>query len=163
MRAASSMIWFMAGAMKSANWISAMGRIPLAAAPMASPTMVDSASGVSITRSAPYFLNRPSVARNTPPRWPTSSPMMKTDWSRAISSSIPSRMASITVLTAISAELPGEHVGQQVVGCGVGRLFRVLSGIVHLGGHPLGDGGFDGVGEDARLAQVALVAGDRIL
>ena len=50
------MIWFIAGAMKSANWISAMGRMPFTAAPIATPTMQDSASGESITRSSPYFL-----------------------------------------------------------------------------------------------------------
>ena len=34
--------------MKSANWISAMGRSPLADAPIETPTIIDSVSGVSI-------------------------------------------------------------------------------------------------------------------
>src|SRR5207253_1790877 len=45
MRAASLTIWSKAGWMKSANWISATGMVPFMAAPMATPTMLDSASG----------------------------------------------------------------------------------------------------------------------
>src|SRR5207237_1123842 len=45
-----------------------IGRIPLMAAPIATPTMHDSASGESITRYSPYFLYSPSLARKTPPR-----------------------------------------------------------------------------------------------
>ena len=52
-RAASLTIWSKAGWMKSANWISAIGISPLSAAPMATPTMPDSASGVSSTRASP--------------------------------------------------------------------------------------------------------------
>ena len=39
--------------MKSANWISAIGLNPFRAAPMATPTIADSASGVSSTRDSP--------------------------------------------------------------------------------------------------------------
>ena len=39
--------------MKSANWISATGMVPFIAAPMATPMMLDSASGVSSTRDSP--------------------------------------------------------------------------------------------------------------
>ena len=40
------MIWFIAGWMKSANWISATGMRPAAAAPRAIPAMLDHASPV---------------------------------------------------------------------------------------------------------------------
>ena len=54
MRAASETIWLNAGKMKSANWISATGRSPFIAAPIAAPTIIDSVSGVSMTRSSPW-------------------------------------------------------------------------------------------------------------
>jgi hypothetical protein len=92
---ASLTIWSTAGMMKSWNWISAMGSSPLMAAPMATPTIADSASGVSMTRISPNSCCRPSVALNTPPLTPTSSPMMMTRSSRRISSRMPSRMASM--------------------------------------------------------------------
>ncbi len=52
----------MAGKMKSANWISATGRSPFAAAPIETPTIIDSVSGVSMTRSSPNSAQSPSVA-----------------------------------------------------------------------------------------------------
>ena len=61
-RAASWMTWFIAGKMKSANWISATGRRPLAAAPIETPAIIDSVRGVSITRSSPNSAHSPSVA-----------------------------------------------------------------------------------------------------
>src|SRR3989338_9237887 len=45
MRAASCTIWSNAGVEKSANWISAIGRKPARASPMATPTIADSARG----------------------------------------------------------------------------------------------------------------------
>jgi hypothetical protein len=39
--------------MKSANWISGIGRSPFSAAPIDAPTIIDSDRGVSITRSPP--------------------------------------------------------------------------------------------------------------
>src|SRR5437762_6320601 len=89
--------------MKSANWISAIGRIPFIDAPSETPTIIDSVRGVSITRSSPNSAHRPSVARKTPPFLPTSSPRMITDSSRRISSPSVSRMASMNVFVAISA------------------------------------------------------------
>src|SRR3990172_8195178 len=77
--------------MKSANWISQIGRIPYKAAPIPTPTIDSSANGESITRPAPYFSNNPWVALNTPPRGPTSSPTINTRSSRANSSSIARR------------------------------------------------------------------------
>src|SRR3982074_1272285 len=81
--------------MKSANWISATGMRPLSAAPMATPTMADSARGVSSTRDSPKRAYRPSVAPNTPPLRPTSSPSTRTRSSRSISSPMAARTASI--------------------------------------------------------------------
>ena len=45
---------------------------------VAVPTMADSASGVSSTRSSPNSACSPSVTRNTPPRVPMSSPISST-------------------------------------------------------------------------------------
>src|SRR5437660_846507 len=72
--------------MKSLNWISGTGRSPYIAMPMAAPTMPASASGVSMTRSAPNSSTSPTVARKTPPNLPTSSPSTTTRGSRRISS-----------------------------------------------------------------------------
>src|SRR6478736_8782038 len=46
--------------------------------PTAVPTMPDSASGLSMTRSSPKSFCRPSVMRKTPPSLPTSSPISRT-------------------------------------------------------------------------------------
>ena len=91
--------------MKSANWISATGRRPLTAAPIDAPTIIDSVSGVSITRSSPNSAHRPSVARKTPPFLPTSSPSTMTVSSRRISSASVSRIASMNVRGGISRRL----------------------------------------------------------
>ncbi len=53
--------------MKSMNWISAMGRMPVNAAPVATPAMAASEIGVSRTRSSPYFWTSPSVTPKAPP------------------------------------------------------------------------------------------------
>src|SRR6516162_7114907 len=70
--------------MKPVNWISETGRKPCAASPTEILAMSPSASGVSRTRSAPKRSRRPSVARNTPPSVPTSSPSTRTEASSAI-------------------------------------------------------------------------------
>ncbi len=56
-----------AQAMKSMNCISATGRIPIMAAPMAAPTMADSEMGVSTTRSPPKASSIPRVTLKAPP------------------------------------------------------------------------------------------------
>jgi hypothetical protein len=53
--------------MKSANCISATGRIPMIAAPVHAPTIAVSASGASITRQCPNSSWNPSVTLNAPP------------------------------------------------------------------------------------------------
>src|SRR6185369_1741395 len=71
--------------------------------PMAVPTMPFSASGVSNTRSSPNSACRPSVARNTPPALPTSSPMTITrGFSRRATASA-SRTACTMVSSAMAA------------------------------------------------------------
>src|SRR6185369_13963984 len=60
--------------------------------PIAVPMIPDSASGVSTQRSGPNSSCRPLVARNTPPKRPTSSPRTTTRASRRISK----RRASLT-------------------------------------------------------------------
>ena len=79
--------------MKSANCISAIGRIPTTAAPMAVPMIPDSASGVSITRSGPNSSMKPSVTLNAPPKTPMSSPITRTRSSERISWRMPSEIA----------------------------------------------------------------------
>src|SRR5690349_8003144 len=83
-------IWSKAGKTNPSNWISHTGRYPRMARPTAVPTIPDSASGVSMTRSSPKSFCRPSVIRKTPPSLPTSSPMMTTLGSSSIALRRPS-------------------------------------------------------------------------
>ena len=53
--------------MKSANCISATGRIPIIAAPVQDPTIAVSESGESITRQGPNSSWKPSVTLKAPP------------------------------------------------------------------------------------------------
>jgi hypothetical protein len=70
--------------------------------PTAAPTMPSSLIGASKQRLLPYFAWRPCVARKTPPKNPTSSPKTTTLSSRAIITSMASRIASIMVLRGIA-------------------------------------------------------------
>src|SRR5262245_29954905 len=79
--------------MKSWNWISATGRSPFIAIPIAVPTMPSSESGVSKQRFGPKSRCRFSVARNTPPFLPTSSPKTSTLGSAFIAVRRPSLIA----------------------------------------------------------------------
>ena len=60
-------IWSMASRMKSMNEISATGRIPIRAAPVAVPMIADSQIGVSRTRWGPKRSSSPLDTLNTPP------------------------------------------------------------------------------------------------
>ena len=102
MRAASDRIWLKAGKMKSANWISGTGRKPATAAPIETPTIMDSVNGVSSTRSPPNSAYSPSVARKTPPFLPTSSPRTTIESSRRISDASVERTESMKVMTAMT-------------------------------------------------------------
>src|SRR5713101_2990394 len=109
------------------NCISATGRRPAMAIPMAMPTIPDSASGVSSTRCGPYSACNPSVTRNTPPSRPMSSPRRITRSSAAISQRMASLMASTSVRSAMALPLVLERVEQR------GLLLDELRG--HLGIH----------------------------
>src|SRR3990170_2168213 len=117
--------------MKSANCTSQIGCIPYNAAPMPTPTMESSASGESITRSAPYFSNRPMVARKTPPRGPTSSPTMNTRSSRPSSSSMAWRRPSISVMSAMP-DILRVHREATLLQAGIGCLGRQADRLFHL-------------------------------
>ena len=158
--------------MKSANWISATGRRPLTAAPIEAPTIIDSVSGVSITRSSPNSAHSPSVARKTPPFLPTSSPSTMTDSSRRISSAsvVADRLderpgrPSVRRLGRVAAPSPTAgrpprpvlgvdvvHRGRRVrVGLRLGVVGRVVDGGLDLGV----EARLDLVGQDAGVAQL---------
>ena len=81
-------------AKKSLNMISATGRSPVIAAPIAAPRMACSLIGVSRTRAGPNSRSSPGVALNTPPASATSSPRNTTFASRRISCASPRVTAS---------------------------------------------------------------------
>jgi hypothetical protein len=81
-------------AKKSLNMISAIGRSPVIAAPIAAPRMACSLIGVSRTRTGPNSSSSPTVPLNTPPAEATSSPRNSTSESRRISCAIPRATAS---------------------------------------------------------------------
>jgi hypothetical protein len=81
-------------AKKSENMISAMGRRPVMAAPIAAPRMACSEMGVSRTLVGPNSSSRPAVVLNTPPATAMSSPRKTIDSSRRISCAIPRATAS---------------------------------------------------------------------
>src|SRR5712691_3775480 len=87
--------------MKSANCISATGRMPMIAAPVHAPRIAVSARGASSTRQWPNSSWKPSVTLNAPPYTPTSSPMTNTRLSRRISVRSPSEIACRYVSSAI--------------------------------------------------------------
>ena len=87
-------IWSNATPAKSENCSSTTGRSPVRAAPMPQPTKPLSVSGVSRIRAAPYFSYRSSVARNSPPTRPMSSPITITSGSAPSSRSSASRIAA---------------------------------------------------------------------
>ena len=65
--AATVTSWSHAQEMKSANCISATGRMPMIAAPVQPPTIAASASGASITRQGPNSSWKPSETLKAPP------------------------------------------------------------------------------------------------
>src|ERR1700680_4329210 len=73
--------------------------------PTHSPLINSSASGVSITRSAPKRFCSPAVARNTPPLTPTSSPSTTTLGSSSSARASARLMASTTVTSVMRRSL----------------------------------------------------------
>src|SRR6516225_2064966 len=86
--------------MKPMNWISPTGRSPCAPIPTHRPLIRSSASGVSMTRSAPKRCCSPAVARKTPPLMPTSSPSTTTFGSSSMARASARLMASTSVISA---------------------------------------------------------------
>src|SRR6185503_3230866 len=134
--------------MKPENWISAMGFMPWVAMPMEMPAMRASAKGVSITRSLPKRCCRPSVARNTPPFRPTSSPSTTTDGSFSISWAMAMVMASTIVTLAMVGALLDRfialgdealrHVAEHMVEHALHRRLAGLLIQLHFGVHARG-------------------------
>nr|CUV59434.1 exported protein of unknown function [Ralstonia solanacearum] len=123
--------------MKPLNWISTTGRSPIAAMPMAAPASAVSASGVSMTRSAPKRACSPTVARNTPPLTPMSSPSSTTDGSCS-SACASARFTASTRLTSAMAALPAlRRKGQRH---GALRLQRARQGGIQVVEHRRGAG-----------------------
>src|SRR5438046_3330242 len=94
------MSWSRHGYEKASYCISQTGRQPAIQSPTAAPSIPASASGVSTQRSGPKRSCSPAVARNTPPARPTSSPITRTDSSRASSVCNASFTASTSVSSA---------------------------------------------------------------
>ena len=86
--------------------ISAIGRSPAMAAPIAVPRIAASEIGVSTTRRSPNCVVRPSVIWKTPPNgsW-MSSPSRNTRSSRSISSRIASVIASFRLIWRVACAI----------------------------------------------------------
>ena len=93
--------------------------MPCRAIPIATPTMPDSASGVSITRSSPKSSRKPCETLKTPPRVPTSSPSRTIRSSAAISACSVSRIA-VTRLTGLTVASSANTWRSTVAGSGSG-------------------------------------------
>src|SRR5277367_1049318 len=122
--------------MKSPNMMSTTGRIPVMAAPTASPVKPASEIGVSSTRSFPNSSSRPERTLNGVPASATSSPMMQTVRSRRISSARASRIACAKVSSRafspvewLSGIYVLGHFNNGRIGCGHCKIDCLL----HLG------------------------------
>src|SRR3954447_8833329 len=164
--------WSHAQETKSANCISATGRMPMIAAPVAPATIAVSESGASITRQAPNSSWKPSVTLKAPPYTPTSSPSTNTRLSRRLSPRSPSLIACRYVFSATVAsrlvvgrvEVVGRrvHALQQRRRIGLRRLLRALQRVVQQLLHVARDLVLVLVGHIDLLAQPAAVALDRV-
>src|SRR3954449_1647711 len=119
-----------ASVMKSSYMISATGRIPCIAAPIAAPASAISEIGVLRTRSLPNSSSRPCVTPIEPPISAMSSPMMKTSSSSRIAVTNASRTASRYVSSGIDVL---ERVLRRRVGAVLRELHRRLDDLRHLG------------------------------
>src|SRR5229473_6247497 len=112
--------WSMQGYRKPMNWISPTGLSPCAAMPTQTPLIKSSDSGISITRSGPKRCCRETVARNTPPFTPTSSPSTITFGSSSIARASARLTASTSVDSGMGAPLQRVALGS--VGPGKFRI-----------------------------------------
>src|ERR1022692_78745 len=114
--------------MKSPNMMSTTGRIPVMAAPTATPVKPASEIGVSTTRPAPNSSTNPERTLEGVPASATSSPKMQTWESRRISSASASRTACANV-----SSRSGIDVFLHLVCVGVRRGDGELHGRLHGG------------------------------
>src|SRR5512142_259522 len=129
---------------KSPNMMSTTGRMPVIAAPSASPVIPGSEIGVSTTRSGPNSSTSPASTLNGVPASATSSPSTNTVGSRRISSASASLTAGGSVSSRVATAL-GEDIFRHLARVGVGR------------GERIGDGGGD-LGLDPLLEPLQLLA-----
>src|SRR5215470_4175013 len=112
--------WSMQGYMKRMNWISPTGLSTCAAMPTQTPLIKSSDSGMSMTRSGPKRRCRETVARNTPPFTPTSSPSTITFGSSCIARASARLTASTSVDSGMGA--PFQRVALGSIGPGKFRI-----------------------------------------
>src|SRR5215470_17367652 len=113
---------------KSPNIISTTGRMPVMAAPTATPVKPASEMGVSITRPEPNSSTSPERTLNGVPASATSSPKMQTVESRRISSASASRTACANV-----SSRSGIDVFPDFIDARVWRIDGELHGRFHFG------------------------------
>src|SRR6476661_5641235 len=166
--------WSQPHEMKSANCISATGRIPMMAAPVQAPRIAVSASGASMTRHGPNSSWKPSDTLKAPPYTPTSSPIRNTFSLRRISPRSPSEIAWRYVISAIGLRLyllvvgrvevlgGRVHALQERRGIGHRRVLRAPERVVQDLLHVVRDLGLFLVGHRGVLAQPRAVPLDRV-
>src|SRR5690242_4484122 len=123
--------------MKSENWISSTGRMPVSAAPTAAPASPSSLMGVSITRSGPKRFRRSPDTPKAPPYTPTSSPNRNTRGSASIACASASRIASaydssFVSATGRAASSIGIDVSRQLRRIRIGARLREFERLVDL-------------------------------
>src|SRR5690554_150076 len=129
--------------------------------PSAAPMIAASDSGESMTLSGPYLSKSLSVARNTPPRLPTSSPMTTTRSSRAISLSRVVAMAWAIVWTLILFLPPGRAPSPQELPALAHEARGDLG--VDVVEHPLDRRGARRLGPRDRVLELGAELGARLL
>src|SRR5580704_813513 len=125
--------------MKSPNIMSTIGRIPVMAAPTATPVNPASEMGVSTTRPAPNSSTNPERTLNGVPASATSSPKMQTWESRRISSASASRTACANVSSRSGIDVL-LHFIDAGIRSGNGELHGRFHGRAHLRGNPVEGG-----------------------
>src|SRR3984893_17431791 len=116
---------------KSPNMMSTTGRIPVIAAPTASPVKPASEIGVSSTRSLPNSSSSPERTLKGVPASATSSPRMQTVGSRRISSASASRIACANVSSR--SPFSGIHVLCHFIHGRIRRRDGEVDCVLHLG------------------------------
>src|SRR5690606_23360991 len=129
--------------------------------PSAAPMIAASDSGESMTLSGPYLSKSLSVARNTPPRLPTSSPMTTTRSSRAISLSRVVAMAWAIVCRLMVSWPPDRARSPLELPALLREALRHLG--VDVLEHPLDRRGAGGLGLGDRGVQLRLGFRARLL